>query len=514
MEVVTHYTLQCKPWHYRREEVGTEEGIEGRGIKARAKIEPTRTLVSHMPTSSRHVVITGIGAVSGFGLGLPALWAGLVEGRSSLARLTRFDPSGFPCRLGAEVPSFAGKDHVPKYYRKAVKVMARDTELAVAASKLAVEDAGLFTRAHVADPDAVTVEEAAKFTHKPKRFGCHIGAGLIAADTEELSLALATAKAGGETPGAATVLGGVDLNAWGRGGMENLTPLWLLKYLPNMLACHVTIIHGAEGPSNTITCAEASGLLSIGESMRVIRRGAAEACFAGGAESKISLMGLLRMDLAGRVAHTGDSTDGASFVRPYEATGANDVTRGGLLGEGGGILILEEGETAAARRASGAKVYAECLGFGAGHSSPWYEDAESDEGLRFAIEAALEDAKVKPNEIDAIVPMALGVDSMDRAEFGVLSGVFGSRLAEIPLVTIAANVGNCNAGAGGLQAAVAAKCLAEQRLPARLHAGMPRAGIAAGATASRAANLRRVLVCTGSLGGQNAALVLGNAPTI
>lgn len=470
-----------------------------------------------MPESTRNVVITGLGAVSGLGLGIPALWDGLVAGRSALARIARFDPSGFPCRLGSEVPNFAAKDHVPKYYRKAVKVMARDTELAVAASKLAVEDAGLFTRAHVVDGDSLTPEETTKLTYKPRRFACHIGAGLIAAETEELSLALATAKAGagGEGATTGTVLGGVDLNTWGRGGMENLTPLWLLKYLPNMLACHVTIIHGSEGPSNTITCAEASGLLSIGESMRVIERGAADIGFAGGAESKINLMGLLRLDLAGRVAHTGDSTDGVSFVRPYEATAStppeNGARRGGLLGEGGGILILEERECAKAR---GARVYAHVLGFGAAHSSPWYEDGEADEGMRFAIEAALDDANVKASEIDAIVPMALGVEVMDRAEFGALRAVFGDRLKDVPLITLGAHVGNCNAGSGGLQAAVAAKCLFEQRLPARLHAGTPRPGIRAGAEPARAAALRRVLVCSGSLGGQNAALVLGNAPTM
>lgn len=441
---------------------------------------------------------------------MPALWDALVAGRSALGPITRFDASGFPCRLASEVTNFAGRDHVPKYYRKAVKVMARDTELAVGASRVAVEDAGLFTRAHVADPDAVTPAEAAKYTFRPRRLGCHIGAGLIAADTEELSLALASARAGAGTPAGATVLGGVDLNEWGRSGMENLTPLWLLKYLPNMLACHVTIIHGAEGPSNTITCAEASGLLSIGESMRVIERGAADACFAGGAESKLSLMGLLRLDLAGRLAHTGESKDGVSFVRPYETPGSGE-SRGGLLGEGGGILILEDQESA---RARSARVYAQALGFGAAHSAPGYDDAEDDEGMRFAIEAALDDAGVRPDEIDAIVPMALGVETIDRAEFGALRAVFGGRLAGIPLVTLCPSIGNCNAGAGGLQAAVAATCIAQQRVPARLHAGTPREGICAGAAASHAATLRRVLVCTGSLGGQNAALVLGQAPTM
>jgi len=270
----------------------------------------------------------------------------------------------------------------------------------------------------------------------------------------------------------------------------------------------VTIIHGNEGPSNTITCAEASGLLSIGESTRVIERGAADLCFSGGAESKLNLMGLLRLDLAKRVAHTGDSADGPSFVRPFDQS---EAAPGGLLGEGGGILILEEMSCAKAR---GAKVYAEIAGFGAAHSSPWYEDGEDDEGYRYALEAALKEAEISPDQIDAIVPMGLGVETMDRAELGAFKAIFGKRLSEIPLVTVCGNVGNCSAGTGGIQAAVAAKCLFEQRLPARLHGSRPRAGVRAEAAPSVPATLRYMLVCSGSIGGQNAALVLKSVPTI
>ncbi len=435
------------------------------------------------------------------------LWEGLVSGASCLGPITRFDPSGFPCRLGGEVRNFSARDHVPKHYRKAVKVMARDTELAVAAARCAVEDAGLVTRAALGDTGQDNAA-GAKMTYPAPRMGCHIGAGLIAAETDELSLALASARGPADADGRATV----DLGAWGRLGMENLTPLWLLKYLPNMLACHVTILHGAEGPSNTITCAEASGLLSIGESMRVIQRAAADLCFSGGAESKLNLMGLLRIDLAGRLAHTGDSTDGRAFVRPYDdAPAGAPGRRGGLLGEGGGILILEELSSAASRNA---RVYAEILGFGAAQSSPWYEDGEDDEGYRFAIEAALEDAGVGPEAIDAIAPLASGIPQMDRAEAGALRAVFGPGLRDIPLLTLCGHIGNCMAGAGGLQAAVAAKAVAEQRLPARIHAGTARPGLCAQAAPSAPARLEHVLVCTGALGGQNAALVLKRAANV
>jgi 3-oxoacyl-(acyl-carrier-protein) synthase len=156
-------------------------------------------------------------------------------------------------------------------------------------------------------------------------------------------------------------------------------------------------------------------------------------------------------------------------------------------------------------------VYAEVVGFGAAHSSPWYEDGEADEGYRFAIEAAISNAGISAAEVDAVVPLASGVEAMDQAESGALRAVFGDRLADVPLVTVTPNVGNCMAGIGGLQAAVAAKCLAEQRIPARLHGGTPREGLQVGGAPSRPATLRHVLVCTGSLGGQNAALVLRKA---
>lgn len=445
----------------------------------------------------RGVVVTGLGCVTGLGTSSRALWDGLCAGRSALRPIARFDATGFPTRLGAEISAegghFSAKDFVPKHYRKAVKVMARDIELAVAAAKDAVEDAGLVTRGTLAE------DSAEPTTYKSERMGCHIGAGLIAADGEELTAAFANARAADDPTR-------LDLAAWGRAGMDHLTPLWLLKYLPNMLACHVTIIHGCEGPSNTITCAEASGLLSIAESTRVIERGDADLCFSGGAESKLNTMGLLRMDFARRLAKTGDATDGAPFVRPFD-----EAAPGGLLGEAGGILIIEAEETA---RARGARVHARVAGIGAGHSPPAWAPAAADgrdEGYFAAIENALHDARLTPEAIDAIVPGGIGVADLDGGEAAALRAVFGARLREIPLVTLAPHIGNTMAGMGGVAAAVAAKCLAEQRLPARLHHGQPAAGLDAGPAPSRSARLRHVLVATPALGGQNAAIVLAAA---
>jgi 3-oxoacyl-[acyl-carrier-protein] synthase II len=423
-------------------------------------------------------------------MGVEPFWSALCEGRSAVKPLARFDARGFACSAGVEVPDelFDVKSVVPKSYRKATKVMARDIELAVGAAAAAVGDAGIVTRG--VNPDAPP-------TIPPERVGCHIGAGLIAAEEDELTAALASSRRED---------GGFDITAWGSTGMTNLTPLWLLKYLPNMLACHVTIIHDCQGPSNTITCAEASSGLSIGESMRVIGRGDADACLSGGAESKLNLMGYLRQQFAGRLAPDVAGEPFEARVKPFDGRAAGTV-----LGEGGGILVLEAHETAAAR---GARVHAELLGVGASQGfCPDTVGLELDlenSGIADAVLSALEDAEVKPGDIDAIAPLGSGVPGLDRAETAGLARVFGARLTEIPLITITPNVGICGAGAGALQMIAAARALSSQRLPARLNATVT-PGVRGATEGSHEAALRKVLVVTTGMGGQNVAAVLGSA---
>ena len=437
----------------------------------------------------RRVLITGLGTVTGLGIGVSALWDALCAGKSAIAPMTRLDPAGFPCKFASEVRNFSAKDYVPKSYRKAVKVMVRDTELAVAAAKCAAEDAGLITKASLeSDPSL-------RLTYPPERVGCHIGAGLICAETAEISGAMVTAREPNPSPELLQQTNGLTLKRWGTiapeggGGMDNLQPLWMLKYLPNMLACHVTIIHGTEGPSNTITCAEASGLLSIGESSRVIERADADICFSGGAESKLSLMGIARLTLWGRLAPD------AAGMRPYDPT-----SQGTIPGEGAGLLVLEEAAGAGKR---GATIYAEVAGFGAACSVD--DPPDCNVGLELAIRAALRDARLEFGEIDAIIPQSCGVPRIDGPEAGALQRVFGDRLRGLPMVFTAPLIGDCCAGNGSLLAAVAAKCLKEQRLPATPAIGHP--SFAREAAPARDARLRAILVCSSAQGGQSAAVV-------
>ena len=214
----------------------------------------------------RRVVVTGIGIISPLGIGSKAHWEALLAGQSGVRQITSLDPAGFATHIAGEAPAYKIADFVPRTYRKATKVMARDIELAIVAADDAFKDAGLQSQAYTQTPN-----------FDGRRFGCNIGAGLINAELNELTAAMNTARSPSEP-------NRLDMARWGKDGMTQLTPLWLLKYLPNMLACHVTIIHQLKGPSNTITCADASSHLAIGEAFRTIQRGNADLAICGGAD--------------------------------------------------------------------------------------------------------------------------------------------------------------------------------------------------------------------------------------
>ena len=178
--------------------------------------------------------------------------------------------------------------------------------------------------------------------------------------------------------------------------MNNLTPLWLLKFLPNMLACHVTIVHDARAPSNTITCGEASSHLAVGEAFRIIARGDADVCICGGAESKTNPMAVARPLLCGRLNVA--SNDAPHLAcRPFAANRAGTVPA-----EGGGLLILESLNHAINRRS---RIYAEVVGFGAATSvTSWSMPDPSGEHISLALRGALRDAGTSVDAIDLAVP--------------------------------------------------------------------------------------------------------------
>ncbi|MCC7409275.1 MAG: hypothetical protein IT442_14510 [Phycisphaeraceae bacterium] len=445
---------------------------------------------------SRRVLITGLGALTGLGRCIEDHWQALLQGRSAIAPIAGFDAAGLPCRIAAEVRDFAVRDFVPKSYRKATKVMARDIELAVAAADLAARDAGLATPGNA--------DNGQPRSYPGPRMAVHVGAGLMAAEINELTEALAVATADGDPTR-------FDFHKWGAQGMTQLTPLWMLKYLPNMLACHVSIIHDAQGPSNTITCGESSGALSIGESLRVIQRGWADMSFAGAAESRLNPMALLRQVLAGAV-NQHDNDRPAAALRPFCLTAAGTV-----FGEGGAVLTLETLDTFKARSTSGdasGGAYAEVIGFGASQTiHPESRNALPDpegRGLAAAMRSALREAALTPADVDVIFPYASAISGFDQAEAAALRHVFGPELGRIKFVAPKSLAGNCGVASGVLDAALAAKALHEQTLPGVINCNQPLPGLetAAANRPTAPANLRHALCLSTGMGGQNAALVL------
>src|SRR3954463_161638 len=426
----------------------------------------------------RRVVVTGLGVISPIGIGAKTFWENLVAGKCGVQRITAFDPSSFPSQIAGEVPAYKIGDYVPKSYRKATKVMARDIELAVVAADDAFKDSGLKSRAYTDQP-----------TITPGRFGCNIGAGLISTDLTELTIAMHTAREGNK----------LDLQKWGREGMNQLTPLWLLKYLPNMLACHVTIIHELKGPSNTITCAEASSHLAIGEAFRTIQRGDADLAICGGAESKVNHMGLMRQTLLKRLTEQHNDSP-ATALRPFD----KDAT-GSTVAEGGGLLILEEYEHAKAR---GAKIYAELCGFGASQDAyKITEPSPTGQSYGRAISNALKEAQIAADAVGCLIPHGLGIPSHDRAELAGLRNALGSSLEKIPLAPIKSQTGNLAAGSG-VDAAAAVLALHHNTIPPAINTRKAVDGICLNAAPeSRSAAVSVSVSSFYSLGGQNAALV-------
>jgi 3-oxoacyl-[acyl-carrier-protein] synthase II len=391
----------------------------------------------------RRVVITGCGVATPFGIGVDSLWDGLVSQKSGIAPIKAFDPGGLRTRLGAQVPEYKMGDYVPKAYRKSTKVMARDIELAVVCALEAARNAKLVTKCLIAREEA-----AGEPTVDSTRFGANIGAGLICADLQELAGALQTS--GDHQTGA------FDMQKWGAEGMEQLTPLWLLKFLPNMLGCHVTIVHDAQAPSNTITCGEASSHLAVGEAFRTIARGSADVCICGGAESKVNPMGVMRQQLIGRLV-TGGDDDPATACRPFDAS-----ADGMVAGESGGLLILEELKFAKAR---GARILAEVAGFGAGTSiASWHEPEADGGGLSLAVENALRDAGLKAGQVDLICTFGTGINAYDAAELAALRRVFNGR-RDVPAMALKGALGSGGAGAGSVDLAATVMALHHNTLP-------------------------------------------------
>jgi len=434
--------------------------------------------------SDRPVFITGLGPVCSIGIGADAFWQALCQGRCGVEKITRFDTGGFATRIAGEIRDFKCRDYVPRSYRKSIKVMAKDIEFAVAAADTAVRHAGLITKA--IDEENPKVD--------PRRLGVNIGAGVICADLTELADALARSVDDD---------GNFSLTKWGNQGMENLTPLWLLKYLPNMLACHVTIIHDAQATSNTITCAEASSALAVGEAFRTIARGAVDACLCGGAETKLNPMGMLRQHMFGFTTKTHNDSP-ATAVRPFDKD-----RDGSAIGEGGGVIVLEAEDHASARDA---KIYGRIAGFGAAFDGNMVAGHNGKgKAIEIAANTALKDAGISPDDIDLVAAFAAGLPQHDLNEAAALTAVFNGR--DVPVMAIKGQIGCCGAGAGALDLIAGVLAMQNGHVPATANCDQldPQCQLY---VVRKAQNIKINTLLTTSyslIGGQAAALVIDTA---
>lgn len=421
----------------------------------------------------RRVVITGLGAVSSAGIGSEYLWNAAIEGRTGIGPIQSFACDGFPVQLGGEIHDFNPRDFIEN--RKALKVMSRDIQLACAASKLAFQDARL---------------EVSKFD--PTRAGVCMGAGLLDNELDEIAASIRNSL---------DESGQFHMSKFGAEGIRTLFPLWMLKYLPNMPACHISIIYNLQGPSNTITTACAAAMQAVGEAFRIIERGDADLMVAGGAECRMNPLGITRYQLFNSLA-SGNGADRFAY-RPF------DRRRSGfVVGEGSGILILEELDHAVRRHA---RIYSEIAGYGSSADYNYLlHDLSDSTGRELSMDWALRDAGLKPEETDLIHAHGSGIPKDDWLEARAIHQVFGTSAGEVPVVATKPIVGHTGFASGGIQMVLSAKMMEQQKVPATLNyeEADPEIGLDVVKDLKKDAQLATILSNAFGMSGQNASVVI------
>lgn len=373
----------------------------------------------------REVVITGVGVISPIGIGCDAFWASLMEGRSGVRAITRFDTSATAAHFGGEILDFDPKLYITQ--RKSLKVMSHDIQLGVAAASLAQQHAALDTAAVISE-----------------RMGVVFGADLMHCELSEVAPAIAKCVVDGK----------FDFHRWGTAAIEQIYPLWMLKYLPNMPACHVAIAHDARGPNNSITLGEVSSLSAIAEAAGVIERDEADVVFSGGASSRIHPTLWVRSALA---PWSRRNDDPQAACRPFDAD-----RDGAVNGEGAAVFVLESREHAEARRA---RILATVAG-SAMRFEPRRPGAPREGiAIRNAISAAMSSAGVEADDIGHINAHGLSTPEDDRMEARAITSV----LPDTPVTAPKSYFGNLGAGSGAVELAASVLAIARGEVPLTLN---------------------------------------------
>jgi 3-oxoacyl-[acyl-carrier-protein] synthase II len=363
----------------------------------------------------RRVVVTGLGLICGVGKTVPEVWQGLLAGKSGMAEIKAFDLTGHPVRFAAEVKDFDPLQFIDK---KEARKMGRFIHFAIAAADEAMKHSGLQVTPEIAD-----------------RFGVHIGSGIGGFDVIER-----------------------EHSAMLAGGPRKISPFFIPGSIVNLAAGHVSIRYNAKGPNEATATACTSSAHSIGDAFRIIQRGDADAMIAGGTEAAITPMGV--GGFAAMKALSTRNEDPEHACRPF------DKDRDGfVVGEGAGILIMEELEFAKAR---GAHILAEVIGYGmsadAFHMTGM---APEGEGCFRAMNAALKVAGISPDKIDYVNAHATSTPLGDALESQAIENVFGDRAKNGTLLVSSTKsmTGHLLGGAGGLEAGITIMAMLEQTAP-------------------------------------------------
>jgi 3-oxoacyl-[acyl-carrier-protein] synthase II len=360
---------------------------------------------------ARRVVVTGIGLICAVGNTTEEVWQNLLAGKSGVAKITQFDASNHACQIAAEVKSFDPLNFVEK---KEIKKMGRFIYFALAASDEAMKMSGL----------EITPELA-------ERVGVHIGSGIGGFDVIER-----------------------EHRALLEGGPRKISPFFIPAAIINLAAGHVSMRFGAKGPNEATATACTTSAHSLGDSFKIIQRGDAEVMIAGGSEAAITPMGV-----GGFAAMRALSTRNSE---PEKASRPWDTARDGfVIGEGAGILILEELEFAQRR---GATIFAELVGYGmSGDAYHITQPAPEHEGGFRVMKNALHDARLEPADIGYVNAHGTSTPIGDVLEAHAIRDFFGDR--KVAVSSTKSMTGHLLGGAGGLEAGIAVLALRDQMLP-------------------------------------------------
>lgn len=366
----------------------------------------------------RRVVVTGMSAICPLGSSPTALWDALIAGRSGVVPLTSVPAAWLPAPFAGEARQFRGvvEDFGPlekeqsKAIRKGLKVMCRECQMGVAASQLALTDAGLTGKAD------------------PIRTGVCFGSDYMITLPEEFTEGMMQC----------TTDGRFDFSRWAPDGLPKMSPLWLLKYLPNMPASHVAIYNDLRGPSQSLTVREASAGACVGEARQIIVRGQADVMVVGCTGTRLHPFKTIHAAQQEELAE--GNGDGTQLSRPF------DLHRNGMvLGEGAGAIVLEEAEHA---RRRGAKILAEVLGGTSSSAVGPRLLAHRGAALKNALAALLRITGTAPEAVGFIHAHGQSTRTCDNEEAWAIDQVFGGRAQPVPVVAAKSAFGHLGAGSG------------------------------------------------------------------